>query len=164
MTLYGHRTTGLGTGRDTLEDHHRCLSISSVSLYQHPLPCTGSFPTLCQIPSRTRTQGECLGNSLTGLVLPLPQLPRGDGLILTLLTGSRAGPERKEEFPEQHSVLLAVIVVFGEWGRGRKCGWVGDLCLSSGGQEVTQVHGREGWGAVGGPLPAGGGERDPGSQ
>lgn len=64
---------------------------------------------------------------------------------------------RKEAFPEQHAVILAVIVVFGEWGSGRKCGWLGDLCLSSGGQEVTQVHRREGWGAMGGPLPAGSG-------
>lgn len=63
--------------------------LSSASLYQHPLPCMGSFSILCQIPSRIHTKGECLGNSLTCLVLSLSQLPRGDGLILTILTGSR---------------------------------------------------------------------------
>ena len=60
---------------------------------------------------------------------------------------------RKSAGHSKHSISLAGIAVFGEWGRG-EVQWMGCPVSALLREEVTRCIGWEGWGAVGGTLPA----------
>lgn len=134
----------------------------SASFYQHPFPCSGPLSILHHSPFKDPDKGGAAGARLKLCDQAMPLTAwcfsflncsvEMHLVIVMILMGSWSGSRRmhshrKSAPHSEHSVSLAGIAVFGEWGRGESAA---DRVSRAG-----RVHRAGRLGAMGELLPAG---------